>query len=369
MDGTTSGVGEPEQQAEIDRLRAEVERLRAQVAEPTQPLTPAAEPQAQGRTGWWRPVVVTVLLVLVGLLAPTAVIATWAHDQISNTDRYVQTVAPLASDPAVQNAVADRVTTEIFNRLDVQGVTQDAVTALESRGLPPNAAAGLNALTTPLASGVRTYVHDQVLKLLKTDTFKQAWEEANRTAHEQMVAVLTGKQGNVIKVSGNTVSVNLAAIIETVKTRLEDRGFALAAKIPTVNAQFTILESANITKAQQLFRILETLARTLPVLILVLFAVAVYLARSRRRTVVAGALVIAASMLLLGVGLNWFRVVYLGAIDPQQLPADAAAAVYDSLVHFIRLALRAVLVLFLAVAVIAWVTGPGPAPVAVRRSD
>ena len=87
--------------------------------------------------------------------------------------------------------------------------------------------------------------------------------------------------------------------------------------------------------------------------------------RSRRRTLVIGALVVAFSMLLLGALLNVFRQVYLGAV-PAQLPQDAAASIYDTLVGFIRLNLRAVLVLFLAIAAIGWVTGPAPAPSAVR---
>jgi hypothetical protein len=80
-----------------------------------------------------------------------------------------------------------------------------------------------------------------------------------------------------------------------------------------------------------------------------------------------GALVVAASMILLGAALNVFRGVYLDAIPTAQLPTDAAAAIYDTLVGFIRLNLRALGLLFLAIAAIAWVTGPEPAPSAVRR--
>ena len=201
-------------QAEITRLRAEVDRGRAVEPEPA--------PAAGERTGVWRPIVVTVLLVLVGLLAPLSVVAAWAHDEISDTDRYVETVTPLASDPAVQHAIADRVTAEIFARLDVKAITQDAVDALSARGLPPRASASLSALATPLANGVESFVHKQVLRLVQTPQFEQAWIEANRAAHGQMVAVLTGKTGGSVEVKGNAVQVNLAAVIETVKKQLEE---------------------------------------------------------------------------------------------------------------------------------------------------
>ena len=90
-------------------------------------------------------------------------------------------------------------------------------------------------------------------------------------------------------------------------------------------------------------------------------------ARSRRKALVAGGLAVAFSMVALGFSLNVFREVYLARVPADRLPTDAAASLFDAVVYFIRLGLRAVLVLFLAVAAMAWVTGPGAAPTAVRR--
>ena len=108
-----------------------------------------------------------VLILVAAILAPLSVVAIWAHDEISDTDRYVQTVAPLASDPAVQDAISARITQEIFNRLDVKAITQDAVDALAARGLPPAAATSLKALATPLSSGVQSFVADKVDALVE----------------------------------------------------------------------------------------------------------------------------------------------------------------------------------------------------------
>src|SRR4051794_9649148 len=351
---------------EIERLRAEVTRLQAEAADRERASTP---PRSPGRShSGLRWLGAGVLLVIVALLAPLAVVATWVHDEISDTDRYVQTVTPLASDPAVQQAVVTRVTNGIFTRLDVEAVTQQAVDALAAQGLPPRIANSLSSLSTPLANGVRSFIENGVGKLVRSNEFQQAWVAANREAHTQMVAVLTGKDTGTIQVSGDTVSVNLAAVIDAVKKRLEDAGFALASRIPEVNAQFTIVQSADIAKAQTGFRVLSALARTLPLAALLLFAAAIALAPARRKALVLGALAVAASMVLLGAALNGFRILYLDSIPPT-MSQDAAAAVYDTLVGFIRLNLRAVLVLFLAVAAIAWATGPWAPAVAVRRTD
>ena len=74
---------------------------------------------------------------------------------------------------------------------------------------------------------------------------------------------------------------------------------------------------------------------------------------SRRNTLAVDALAVALSMVLLRAGLSLFRTSYLAAIPSGRLPADAAGAIYDTLVRFIIGSLAAVLVLFLAIAAIA----------------
>ncbi len=172
---------------------------------------PSRAPAPSGRrSGWWRPWVAGVLITIGALLAPLSIVATWAHDEVSDTDRYVATVAPLGSDPAVQNAIIDRITTEIFARLDVKAVTNEAVDALAAQGLPPRVADSLRALSTPLANGVRSFVTERVTRIIKSPEFEDAWVAANREAHTQLVAVLTGEGTDAVNVTGNTVSVNLA---------------------------------------------------------------------------------------------------------------------------------------------------------------
>ena len=100
----------------------------------------------------WRTIVAVVLIVVGCVLAPLAGVAVWARNQVTNTDRYVRTVAPLASDPAIQQAVADQITAQIFTYLDVQGLTNQMVDALAARGLRPQVADQLRGFAGPLAS-------------------------------------------------------------------------------------------------------------------------------------------------------------------------------------------------------------------------
>jgi hypothetical protein len=286
-------------------------------------------------------------------LAPLSVLATWASGQIQDTDRYLATVAPLASDPDVQEAVAARIEQVIFTYVDIDAAMDEVVGALEERGLPSTAAATLTALSGPLATGIQSFVRERIDTVVQSDAFEEAWVAANRTAHEELVAALLGETGGAVQVDRGSVSVNLATLINTVKQQLVDAGFGIAERIPEVAASFTIVESDDLAKVQALLGVLDDLSTWLPVVGLGLIAAAVWISRDRRRWVLVAGLAVAGSMLLLGAALNGIRPFYLDAL-PESSSAAAAGAVYDQLVSFIRLALRGVLVVALTVAVVAW---------------
>jgi hypothetical protein len=71
----------------------------------------------------------------------------------------------------------------------------------------------------------------------------------------------------------------------------------------------------------------------------------------------AAGLAVAGSMLLLGAVLNVIRPFYLDAL-PATSNVAAAGVLYDQVVSFIRLALRGLLVLGLAIAIGAWLSAP-----------
>jgi hypothetical protein len=357
-----------EERAELERLRAEVATLRSRLRQPA--ADRGDRVAAVRRTGRqrWRTIVATLLIVLACLLAPLSVVAVWARNQVTNTDRYVATVAPLAEDPAIQNAIADQITAQVFTYIDVRGLTNEVVDALATRGLPPRLADQLQALTVPIASGVEGFTRTQVGKVVQSQAFADAWVQANRVAHDELVKALTGEGGGAITVEDNRVSVNLAPFIQTVKQQLTAAGFTLAARIPEVNASFTLFQSDSITRARSAFNLLNTLGVWLPVIVLILIVLGVYVARDHRRALVGAGLGVALGMLVLALGLAIFRSIYLNGVPADVLPHDAAAVLYDTIVRFLRAGLRTVLVLGLVVAAGAFLTGQSVTAVRTRES-
>jgi hypothetical protein len=242
-------------------------------------------------------------------------------------------------------------------RLDVVGITNQAVDALAERGLPPLVATQLHALAQPLADGVQGFVRDEVGKVVASDAFTDAWLTANRAAHSALVAALTGQTGEGVTIANNTVSINLGPIIQEVKQRLVDRGFELANRIPDINPSFTILQSDAIGRAQGAFRLLNVIGNWLPVVAALLLAIGVYVAKGHGRALVGVGLGLAAGMVALAVALAVFRSIYLNQLPLGILTREAAAAFFDTLVRFLRLGLRTVLVFGLVIALAGFFTG------------
>jgi len=339
----------PDKTAELE---AEIEALRAEIE--TQKTTPSYR-----WTSLWRPVVVGILLIALAILGPLSIVSAWAHRIVGDTDKYVEVVTPLAEDPAIQEAITTRITDEVFNHIDVKELTGSAITALEARGVPPTAVASLQALTIPLEQAIHSFVHDRIEAIVQSETFENAWVAANREAHSQMVVALTGEGGDgTVSVEGETVQVNLAALISTVKSELLDSGFNVASRIPEVNATFTIFESEDLTKAQNGFRLLEKLSTALPLVCLVIAGIAIAVARNRRLAVIGVGLSVAFGMIALGLALTIARPLYVDAIPGGDAAQLAAESVFDTLVGFIRTNLRGVLLLGLLVALAAWLSGP-----------
>lgn len=350
---------------EVDRLRARVAELEAQLEAEGRPPEPQ-EPRRRSR--WWA-VSSAVLIILACVLAPLSVTSVWASREISNTDQYVKTVAPIANDPAVQKAITNEVTTVVFDSLDIQGVTTDALTTLARQpNVPPRISAALPGLAVPITNGVESFTRTQVGKFVASPQFATLWAQVNRIAHQQVVRLLEGTQGGAVSAQGDTITLNLGPIITQVKQRLVAQGFGLASKIPVINKSFVLVKSPAITQAQGFYRLLNTLGAWLPLIALVLLGAGVALARDHRRALLRGALGVTGAMVVLGVALALARLWYVDTTPLNILSKDAAGGVFDTLVRFLRTGLRTVAVLGLVVAIGAFLAGPSSAAVRLRSA-
>ncbi|MFB7506010.1 hypothetical protein [Streptomyces broussonetiae] len=327
--------------------RSDIAALRARVAalESARP----GPPRHRGRSS-----LAAVLIVVGCVLAPLSVVAAWAADELGDTDRYVATVAPLASDPAVQNAVADRATDALMSHLDLPALLSEAVP--QDRPRLRKALGG--RLGDSLEGAVRSFVHDQARTVAASDAFKTLWTDANRSIHSSLDKALTGSGGGAVQLRNDSVTLDLGPLVDRVEQRLVDAGMTVAAHIPAVHTDFTLLRSDQVGKVKTYVRLLQLAGNRLPVLAVLLVAAGVLLSVRRRRALVAGCLGVAVATGILGIGLRVFRVIYLDRLPADVSPA-AAGAVYDALTHFLYTTVRMVVALGIVIALGAWLAGPG----------
>jgi len=371
----SSDIGEPPQgqekigedeHSELERLRAEVSQLRSKDSAGG---SQGAARGARARRLSWRVPVALLLIIFGCAIAPVAVIGVWTANQVSNTDRYVANFSPLISEPAIQSALSARVTTEIQNLLDprVKAATSQAAAELQKANLP-RLSGLITTFSGQISDGLNSAVATGVSRAVASPAMATLWTQLLRLSHQAMVRVLSGQGGGAISVVNDQVVLNIGPIIAKARDYLVTHGVAIAASIPTVNATFPLFEAKNLSKAQQGYRLINTLKWVLPLLVLVLLAAGVYIARNHRRALIGAALGLSASMLLLGIALTIARSIYLNSVPQSTLPSDAAAALYDTLIRFIRQGLRVILVVGLVIAAAAFFIGPSAAAVRSRRS-
>ncbi|MFI9294298.1 hypothetical protein [Streptomyces gardneri] len=301
------------------------------------------------------------LLVVIGcVLVPLGIVASWTSDIVGDTDRYVQTVAPLAEDPAVQAAVTDRVTNAVMDHIDLASLLEGV--ASDQRPLVQKA---LGRLGGSLESSVASFVRDRAQDVVGSQAFATLWTDANRAIHTSVDRALTGSDDGAVKIETDSVTLDLAPVIERVKERLVDSGLTVAAKIPEIHTSFTILRSDDIGKVKTGFSLLQLMGVWLPVIAVLLVAAGVLLAARRRRTLIAAALGVAFAAIVLGAALTVFRPVYLNALPAGVSPA-AAGSVYDTLIRYLRTSVRVYAVLGVLVALAAWLSGPSRPAVLTR---
>jgi hypothetical protein len=319
------------------------------------------------RPGGWRAPVSAVLIVLGCILAPVCVLGVWGANQVGNTDRFVANMSPLISEPPIQHALSARITTEITSRLDVAAVTNQAAAQASAAHLP-RIATLLHTFSGQIASAANSAIGTAVASVVASPAIASVWTQGLRASHTGLVRVLSGQGGGAVNVVGNQVVLNLGPLITQAKKQLSAQGITAVNNIPNVNATFPLFEAPNLAKAQQGYRLTQTLKWLLPFLALALLAVGVYVARGHRRALIGAALGLAASMLVLGIALTIARVLYLDSVPKNVLPSDAAGALYDTLIRFIRQGLRVILVVGLVIAIGAFLSGPSVTAVRTRRA-
>ena len=135
-----------------------------------------------------------LLFAVVALLAcvvlPVAVVSLWTDSVVTDTDGFVETVGPLADDAVVQDVVQERLVAETLTRLPQA---------------PPR------------------LVDRAATRVVEGPEFRPAWEQANREAHQQIVAVLEADADSRVADDG-TVTIQIGPLVVAVVEAVDTTG-------------------------------------------------------------------------------------------------------------------------------------------------
>ena len=297
---------------------------------------------------------VRALVILGSILAFLSVLAIWTERQALNTDDWVSTSGRFLENETIREELSGYLVDQLYENVDVQKELEEI--------LPEDT----KDLSGPAAGGLRQVAGQGAEKVLETSTAQELWEEANRTAHEQLLAVLENKKEAVETDEGN-VRLNLGQLLTNLAEQV-GIGESLAEKLPADAAQIEILKSDELKTAQDIAIAVKGLALLFSILTLACFGGAIYLSRDERWVTV----------LLIGVGLiaAGFAVVVVrqiaGGIVVDQLvktesvkpAAEAAWSIGTSLMISIA---TTVIVVGILCLVAGWLASPTNGARATRR--
>ena len=217
-----------------------------------------------------RRVWVWVLIVAASLIALASTLTAWVDRQMLDEQAWRTASAELIEDPQVRDALAVYLVNELYDNVDV------------AAGLEERLPGDLKGLAAPLAGALRQPATDGVERLLEAPRVQQLFIDASSLAQQKLVNVLEDKTGDGISSGDGTVTVDLGQLLSQVGAELGLPASALD-RLPPDAGTITVMQSDQLAAAQTAVRALRVLSAVLLVVVLVLYGLAIYLAKGARR--------------------------------------------------------------------------------------
>jgi hypothetical protein len=319
-----------ELQKEVARLNAELEKQKVKERKPFP----------------WRNLIAWILVVLATILAIAAPLASWGHDYLLDTNRFVNTVAPLIQDDAVAQAISDRAATRLVEGLDIQDRLD--------RVLPEE----ITFIAGPITNGVETLAQKAAKTILQSDQFYFVWERILTFAHSTAVEAIRGDGALEVTKQGDIV-LDIDELLVELKTRLVDAGLTFLENVPVPSdvGMVVLFTADELGVARGGVHLLDTLNWLLPALAIIFFAAAVVISTNRRKFLMASGIGLALAMAIALISLNFAENQLLAQVKVES-NLTAAQIVWDGVFSSLIGILWGVFALGVVVAAGAAVAGP-----------
>jgi hypothetical protein len=232
----------------------------------TQRTTSTAPP----RLSRWRRVVIWTLIFVASLIAVVGISTLWVKRQILDDQSFRDASADVIADPDVRNALSIFLVNQLYDNVDVAA-------SIENR-LPE----GAKAIAPTLAGALRQPATNVVNQLFARPRVQQLFINASSFAHDKLINVLENTTGHGITTGSGVVTLDLHQLVVDLGQQLGLSDETLA-KIPADAGVITLMSSDQLSALQKGVKLIKVLSAWLLIAVLVLYALAIFLARGHRR--------------------------------------------------------------------------------------
>lgn len=306
---------------------------------------------AQKRSGF-RSIAAVLIFVIAAALTPLAMLGNWGHATVVNSEQFLATVGPLAESPQVQAAVSEAVSAAIVKQVDTTAIVGDFLGGLLNND---QLSASLSA---PIAAGVNKLIGEIVQGFIASDAFQKVWVTLAGATQKSVVAILQGGNEGPVQMQGDQVVLDISDLLTAVQSQLVAQGVSLADKVtvPASDRQIVLFEAPVVAQLQFVYSLTSPILQWFPLLMAILFGLAITLARRRPRMVLAVgiALVVTGGLTTwaLGVGKTFFVDQLAGTVF-----GGASGVFWDTLLNYLMTGLQGLMIFGVVVAIAGWFAG------------
>lgn len=298
---------------------------------------------------------VRVLFTLATILTVAGTFAIWANRQVLDADNWSDTSTALLQNSAIRTELADYLVQQIYANVDVSQALSGA--------LPPR----LKPLAGPVSGGLENLAQSAAYNFLGRPRVQAAWSAAQRVTMQQFINIVEGKS-KAVTLSGNAVYLDLRPMLGQLAQTL-GLPSSLLAKVPPDAGRLKVMTSNQISAVQKVVKVIKGLAVILPLVALLLFALAVYLSRTRRRHalfIVGVDLVIGGAIIIIARNLAGHAIV--NSLVKTASVKPAAQATWSIGTAMLSDIAQSAIIIGLAVMLAAALAGPRRLAVAARQA-
>ena len=234
-------------------------------------MTPQARAVAKGRSPLARRILSWVFLLLFCLAAPVAVVAGWARLTLTDSETYARTIAAVAGEPQVQEAVVQAVTAQVQTALTGENPTASQVI---------------------LSRSIMDELTEATREVVASAAFRQTWQDANRAAHQSLIGQRAAW--------GHPVTLDLTPLAAQFQAELATLGVAVPAGLNlTGDLRIEVLDAATADRVRRALQWLDVTFMTALAAVVITLLLALGLAPDRLVMLARAGFGLAVTMVLL----------------------------------------------------------------------